>query len=131
MKITLTMLLIYAGASFAQLSGKKIFNQSADSLKKLKSITYNIYSQGYGSTQTADIIVNRKKEYPVFGMAQIKVTGIEMNNEGSSQISWAYDGKKLEFLDNKKNEIIQLDNPDNQKIFRAIFSTVLLPIAVY
>src|SRR5438034_10402771 len=110
MKIILTMFLMYAGASFAQLSGEEIFKQSADRLRKLRSITYNIYSQGFGSTQSADIIVNRKKEYPVFGMAQIKVTGIEMNNEGSSQISWAYDGKRFEFLDNKKNAIVQLDN---------------------
>jgi peroxiredoxin len=123
--------LLYAGACFAQLNGKEIIKHSADSLKKLKSARYHIYSEEYGNTITADIIVNRKKEYPVFGVAQIKVTGVAVNDEGSSQISWTSNGKSFEFFDNKKNAIVRIDSPNNQKIFRAIISTVLLPPAPY
>jgi len=126
MRILFTVLLLYAGASIAQMSGEEIIKRSADSLKKLRSARYNIYSQEYGSTVTADIIINRMKEYPVFGVAQIKVIGIEMTDAGSSQVSWASDGRRFEFFDNKKNSIVRIDSPNDQKIFRSIYSTALL-----
>jgi len=113
-------------------TGQDIFKQSGEKIKALKSVSYNIYADQYGEKITADVLINRKKPYPIFEISQVKLSGIVMNDEGSKQISFASDGSRLEFIDTKDNSLVQLDSPTVSKLSRTgLMPYMLLALSAY
>src|SRR5438045_1229294 len=85
--------ILFNNNSFSQEPGEVILRKSAAACKALSSINYEVYSENFAGKITADITIrhlNMEKESPVFGISQLKVSGIALNNEGSTQVSFAF-----------------------------------------
>ena len=99
-------------------TGIEILAQSNERMKKLKSISYNILSTNPYEKITADIVMKRGKELPIFGVAQIKASGIAITDEGSKQITFAYNGSSFDFIDPNTHQMVKLDSPSYRKLGR-------------
>jgi peroxiredoxin len=103
--------------SFCQ-TGIEIIKVSAEKIKELKNITYNIYSENAYEKITADVTIERGNDLPIFETGKIRVNGIAINNAGSKQISYSYNGVSFDFIDLKNHELTKLDSPSYKKIGR-------------
>ncbi|MEO8174433.1 MAG: TlpA disulfide reductase family protein [Sediminibacterium sp.] len=117
MKYLYVLLLCYMNNSSAQLSGEEILKQSAARIKSLRSISYNIYSETGSEKANADVTVNRVKDFPVFEISQLKVSGLIMTDAGSRQVKFSSDGNRFEYLDPKTNELTRIDSATMPKIW--------------
>lgn len=116
----LIILLSIPAYTFSQ-SGLEILQSSAQKIKNLKNISYNIYTENRMEKVTADVTIQRDRDFPVFEVARIKVAGLAINDQGSKQISFSYNGKNFDFIDLKTSEITTLDSPTYNKIGRVGF----------
>ena len=114
-------------------TGLEILKKSADKIKGLKTIRYNIYSDGYFGKATADVSISRgNKELPIFEIAKLKIKGMAIDDNGSREINLSFNGNTFDFLDTKDNHIVMLDSPTYNKLGRTgVMQHSLLALAPY
>src|SRR6185436_18984557 len=76
-----------------------IIKSSAVDIKKLKNISYNIYNETKYGTSSADITIQRDQMHAIFDVSSLKVTGIALDDQGSRQFQFSYDGNSFFFID--------------------------------
>lgn len=129
MKLSIFLLLIPFWA-FGQ-SGIEIIMSSNERIKKLKTISYNIYDENTIDKVTADVTIQRGDDIPVLE-AKVKVNGIVMSNAGSKQISFSFNGQSFDFIDVKTNQMTRLDSISYNKLGRTgLMQYTLLAMAPY
>ncbi len=95
-----------------------ILKAAADTITKIQSISYNNYLKSQYEQVTADVTIKRESNSGLFEGSAIKISGIAIGEEGSKQISFAYDGEYLDFFDLKTNQLTRIDNPTYPKLSR-------------
>lgn len=103
---------------YGQPNAKEIITQANARIKQLKSIAYNIYDETFGVQSTADVVIQREKPFPVFGVSKLRLMGMVMDKNGTKTISLAYDGNKFEFLNYPDYQVVRLDSPSYPKLSR-------------
>jgi len=130
--IILLPVLVSFSFTYCQQTAETILQKSSSACKKLRSVNYELYSEGYPGKVTADITINRVKDFPVYGISQVKVAGIALKSDGSEQISYAFNGEKFEFVDVKKSSIVRIDSPTVNKVARTpMIAYMMLPLIPY
>jgi peroxiredoxin len=123
---------IFYSFLYGQETGKSVLQKSAAACKELKSVNYEVYVEDFAGKVTADIVINRVKDFPLYGISQVKVSGLALKDDGSEQVSYAYNGEKFEFMDVKRNSIVRIDSPTVNKVARtAMINYMMLPIVPY
>src|ERR1044072_9180111 len=98
MKNAIFLLLLVPHCLQAQ-TGIAIMKASASKIRAMKSITYNIYYENNAQEkQSADITIKRTNDLPIFETGLIKATGIALDNNGSKQFAFAYNGTSFDFI---------------------------------
>src|SRR5690242_18098164 len=110
MKWIIPFFLLLAVTAKAQ-TGKEIFVASATKIASLKNISYNIYTEESSEKITADVTIERGGHSAVFDGSRIRVSGLAIDDAGSKQITYSYDGFSFAFADLKTNEMVKLDSP--------------------
>lgn len=117
---------LYANAQ----TGKEILQSCEDRIRTLKSVSYNIYSENAYEKVTADVVVQRGNDLPIFETARIKVSALALTNSGSKQITFAYNGTSFDFIDPATHELVKLDSPSYNKLGRTgmmMYTLLALP----
>lgn len=131
MKSTFILLVLISLTTHAQVESD-ILTKSAEAIKQLKSIRYNITSVTPYETVTADFTIVRDRPYPLFGVAKVKVTGMGTSDHGSTQVRFASNGNVFQYYDAGQDKIVQIDEATDQKLFRTPISMYLLiPMFAY
>lgn len=126
----LILLLLIPFWAFGQ-SGLEIIMSSNERIKKLKTISYNIYDENTIEKVTADVTIQRGEDIPVLE-AKVKVNGIVMSNAGSKQISFSFNGQCFDFIDVKTSQMTRLDSISYNKLGRTgLMQYTLLAMAPY
>jgi peroxiredoxin len=131
MKWVIYSFLLITVAAKAQ-TGKEIFVASAAKIASLKNISYNIYTEGSAEKITADVTIARGGNSAVFDGSRIKVSGLAIDDAGSKQISYSYDGSSFTFADLKTSDMVKLDSPSYPKMSRTgLFTYTMLALGPY
>ncbi len=126
----LILLLLIPFLTFSQ-TGLEIIKTSNERIKKMKTISYNIYDENSMEKVTADVTIQRGDDIPVLE-AKVKVNGIVMGKDGSKQISFSFNGQSFDFIDLKTNQLTRLDSISYNKLGRTgLMQYTLLASAPY
>lgn len=127
----LFVLLLLNLQSIAQ-TGTEILQKSDEKIRTLKAISYNIYSETKYEKVTADVVIKRGNDLPVFETGMIRLSGLSIDNDGSKQITFACNGSGFDFIDPDTHELVRLENPSYSKISRTrLMGYTLLAMACY
>jgi thiol-disulfide isomerase/thioredoxin len=113
-------------------TGMEILNRTLERIKRLKDITYNIYSEMGNEKITANVVIKRGPPLPIFDYAMIKVSGIAVGDTGSRQINFAYNGSSFDFVNPITNQMVKLDSPSYSKLGRTgVMNYTFLVLSAY
>lgn len=118
-----TFICLHANAQ----TGNEILQACRDRIIKLRSISYNIYYENAYEKTTADVLIKKGNEFPIFETAMIKLSGLSINDKGSKQVTFSYNGSSFDFIDPQSHETVTLDSPTYNKLSRTgMFQYTLL-----
>lgn len=113
-------------------TGLEILKNSNDKIRSLKAISYNIYSENAYEKITADVVIKRGNDLPIFETGMLKVSGLAIGSSGSKQLTFAYNGSSFDFMDPDTHEMVQLDSPSYNKVGRTrLMNYTLLAMPCY
>lgn len=131
MKYILSLLMISCLHTNGQ-TAKEVLEKSSYRIKNLKDVAYNIYYENAEEKVTADVVIKRGADLPIFEVGKIKVSGLAISNEGSKQITFAYNGSSFDFIDQDTHQTVKLDSPNYRKLGRTrMMGYTLLALPVY
>ena len=126
------LLLLICQNSYGQLTAKEVLQKSAASMKMLNSIHYTFYAEQENEKINGELIINRVQPFPVFEIAQVKFVAVSISDEGSLQISFAYDGSALEYIDRSSQKLMRIGQPSISAIMQSgLMNYAMLPLPCY